>query len=146
MREVMIAGGARIEVIDRALKNGLGSKVVGASVGGGKLRAHLTDQSAVADESTARGILENYNVLVIQSDKNSIQADGSDTATITYSTAGSVDWVAYLDGQVYATGDEDAAGGLITLTLAVDVPGVYEVHVIERGGGFGTGFVQIGAV
>lgn len=146
MREVMIAGGARVGVVDRALRNALGSKIIGASSGGGKLRAHLTDQSAAADESKARTVLEQYNFLAISTDKTSISADGVDTATITYFTAGTVDWMAYLDGVEYASGEETAVGGVVTLTLAVEIPGEYEVHIIERVADYATGCVVIEAV
>lgn len=143
MREVEITGGARVEVVDRALRNKLGDKIVGASSGGGKVRAHLTDASAIADEQTAQTVLENYGALNLSVDKTAISADGVDTATITYATTGTVDYVVYLDGQVYSTGAEPDSGGTVTLTLATEIAGVYVVHIIERTGNCGTGQVQV---
>lgn len=146
MREVMIAGRGRVEVIDRALRNGIGIKVLGASAGGGKLRAHLAAHSAVVDERKALEVLEHYDHLAINADKNSIRADGVETATITYHGDGVVDWIVYLDDDVYAVGEEAAVNGVVTLELAAEIAGEYEVHIIERGGYCATGFVTVGAV
>lgn len=151
MREAMIVGYGRVEVIDLALRNALGIKVVGASTGGGQMRAHLSENSAVADEKKAVGVLERYGALTIESDKASIVANGTDTATIRYAGIGTVDWIAYLDGEVYATGEEMATASMITasmitLTLATEIRGQYEIHVISRGANAASGMVQVEAV
>jgi hypothetical protein len=143
MREAIVQGNGRVEVIDLALKNALGQKIVGASAGGGKMRAHLVGNSSIADENAARGVLEHYGSLAMTVDKTSIQANGTDIATISYAANGVVDWVAYVDGMEYSRGEETAVNGVVTLMLAVDDAGEYEVHVIERTGNCSSGSVMV---
>jgi len=110
----------------------------------------LKNTAIQADQDLVTSILGVYKSLPVQTDKATITADNADTATITCndaSFAGDTDLGFYVtaDGRNYGAGDVPVVGGVITLTLATDVAGIYVIEVWRKTGNYAHGFILVTA-
>ena len=138
-----------IEALDATLRGVMGSDIAGVSVGIYGVAVHFLVAPGAGD-SVATSILNAHNSLSVSSDKSSIDADGSDTATITCNDAAiagdsDVDYTVWLDGEVYtATTSTSVSGGQAQLTLATQDPGEYLIEIKRQGASnYESGYVRI---
>lgn len=110
--------------------------------------------SAILDSSAsldlALMVLNAHDQLVVLTNKASITADGSDTATITCNDAAigadaSVDYTVWLDGVLYSEGSDTVATGSVVLTLKTNIPGRYLIEVRRQSGNYASGYVEVTA-
>ena len=85
-----------------------------------------------------------HHSLPVTTDKAVIQADNSDTATITCSItsgASQVDYAVWLDNEPYtASASAPVSGGIVTLTLATALAGDYLIEITDD---IATGYIEI---
>lgn len=148
--DVQKAGIFRHSVLAQMMNRAFGEQSQGVQSGvttsGKGARLHLLVDSG-QNQAKANAILDNYDTLTVQTDKLEINDDDVDTATITCATIDpDMDWIAMLDGEVYATGTVSAVAGVVTLTLHSAVAGTFEVWIMRRTGTYASGHVTIGAV
>lgn len=110
----------------------------------GNLAAFMVDDAiSPANQVAVQNALNSIETLVVSKNKAAILANGVDTVTFTHNTAQpSVKWFCYLNGELYASGTESAVAGVVTLTLAVNVAGIYALHIINLNG-VGSGSTQV---
>lgn len=145
MADVMIIKEVSIHALATAIELALPGKTSGVSAGGGRSVVHLVAANPT-DEQIAANVIAQAGTLTVNRDTGYINANGSETATITHSTnEASVAYVVTRDGQLYSQGTAQASGGVITLTLATNLVGTYVVTIIHPSG-IGSGSVTILAV
>ena len=151
MQEVLVVKTAeQPNDLDGAIRAALGEKTTGVSTGPYGIRAHLTDAAGAADITLATNVLNGHDSLTVNTDKATITADGSDTATITCSDAAiasdpDADYAVWLDGNLYAQGSENLVGGVVTLTLKTSIIGVFQIEIRRKTGDFASGYVTVTA-
>lgn len=135
--------------LDNTIKTALPS-AIGISTGWYGVVAHLPDGASQSDEQLALSVLKAHDTLNVVTDKATIQADGSDTATITCddpALAGDADfaYTVWLDGEVYDNGTDTPSGGVATLTLATNIAGIYEIEIRRNTGDYASGVTTVEA-
>lgn len=145
MPDVTFIKDVPISVLAAAIELALPLKTSGVSSGAGRCVVHLLAANP-SDEQVAANVIAQAGTLTVNRDTGYINANGSETATITCATdQASMAYVVTREGQVYSTGTAQAAGGVVTLTLATNVVGTYVVSLIHPSG-IGSGSVTILAV
>jgi hypothetical protein len=112
----------------------------------------VTTRLASVTEVALSAFIAAHSSLNVTSNKTTIIADGTDTATITCSAAAiaadaSVDYAVWLDGVLYSEpASAPVASGAVTLTLATQEPGEYLIEIKRRGAGnYESGYITIRA-
>lgn len=129
------------------LKRTVGADHVGIVKNSVQLRVVLNDDAPefASKQSVVQAIVDSAESLTLATDKSVISADGVDVATITLALDETIDWRCTLDGDYYSSGEEAAVGGVISLELDTEYPGLYKVYVMRRGGNYASGVVTIAA-
>lgn len=102
----------------------------------GDLAAFLVDDAiSPANQVAVQNALNSIGSLLVTKNKAAILANGTDTVAFSHVTGeAAVKWFCYHNGALYASGRENAVGGVVTLTLAVSVPGTYAVYLVNLNG------------
>ncbi len=107
----------------------------------------------ILDEATLQAVVATHNSLSVSSDEATIQADGTDTATITCSDA-VIAPDSILDYQVYnletgsleMAGTVDVVSGIATLLFTTALAGTYLIELARQGSGnYETGYIEVEA-
>jgi len=133
MRNVTSDKIVNVTVMDPIVRNVLGDATVGMSAGPNGSIIHLVDGSA-QNVAIAEAAFEGYWALQVNADKETIQADNTDTVTITcndpqLANLTHVQYYVLFDGLQYAMGQAELVNGGITLELASDTPGDFIVII-----------------
>lgn len=139
--------GAMLTALDTIVQQVYGSGWYATASGPSGTRVILNDgESDVA----ANSIIQQFDSLLVTSDKVQITADDVDTATITVDTPdGSMDWLLVADDDalnVAGQGSKAAAAGQVSVTFATDIPGTYYIWLYRTQGNYACGHVTIEAV
>lgn len=151
MQNVVVAKpGIRTDALNVAVRSALGVQTTGVSVGSYGMIAHLVDGATSGDIALAEAVLNGHNTLVVGTDKATITADDSDTATITCSDAGlgadaAIDYTVWLDGELFAQGSDNVVGGTVSLTLKSAVAGTFVIEIRRQSGNYASGYVTVEA-
>jgi len=134
--------------LNNVVRTALGVKVVGISTGPYGLIAHLTDGANATDLALASTVLNAHNTLAVATDKATITANNSDTATITCSDEAisgdsDMDYAAWWNGALYSEGSVSVTGGAIELTLATSLVGTWLIEVRRQTGDYASGYVTV---
>jgi len=94
-------------------------------------RIHFRDGTSVEGQALAQSIADAYETYAIETNKTAIETNGIDTAVITLNLDETVDYVVTRNNALYASGQAEPEGGVITLNLATILEGVYVVELIS---------------
>ena len=134
-----------IVAIDLMARNILGDTISGVSVSS-NTRVHLIDDSQ-ANQGKAQAILDNFDELLISADKTAMTEGDSDPVVSCHDALiaddSDVNYIVLLDGDDYASGMDTVVAGVVDLTLASPVAGVYEVFIYRTTGNYASGSVTI---
>ena len=121
------------------------SNLAGVSSGAYGTTVHLDNGYTNDDIANVQALFAGANSLSVNTDKNTITADDTDTATITLSTAeSSINYYVTLDNLDYASGHVTPSSGTATLELSTSLTGNYRVYMINPDG-INAGHVDITA-
>ncbi len=139
------------QAIDQVIRSALGAATTGTSTGPQGMTAHLTDEATPEQKELAQTILNAHNQLTVLTNKETITADGADTATITCSDAAigadaAIDYAVWLDGVEYDSGSDTLATGTAELTLATNTAGTYLIEIRRHSGNYASGYVTVEAL
>ena len=132
--------------LDAVARYILGDATSGCSTTDHHARIHLLDESQ-SNQDTASAILNYFGDLIVSSDI-SLMTEGDPDPIITCSDPAilsdtEVGYVVLLDGLEYAAGTDTISAGVVSLTLANPVAGVYEVIVYRLWENYASGSVVI---
>ncbi len=133
-------------VIDLIVREAI-PETIGLSTGSYGTIVHLPDDAEAADQALASDIMEAFGNLVVTADKTTMTEGDADPiitcADASISGDADVGYVVLLDGIEYASGIDTVDAGVVTLTLASPVAGVYEVFIYRQTGNYASGSVVI---
>lgn len=143
---------AHIATLDTAARFALAT-CTGAARGGdwGKIVFPLNHTITSEENTLAQTVINAIDTLTVATDKATIDADDTDTATITCNDSAiasdtEVEYRIYLNGALYSEGTAPvAAGEMEDLTLTAPVSGTYRVDIHRTNDDFATGSVTITA-
>ena len=123
------------------------SVATGVSTGPYGTIIHVLDGGQV---QPANEVFAGIGALAVTTDKSTIVANGSDTATVncnapSISGDATVGYVVTLDGNPYSTGTTPVSAGAVQLTLNTVVAGRYDIHLYRLNPTYQSGTVVVTA-
>lgn len=132
--------------LDAALRAQFGSAISGATKDSQGVRVNFDGSPSLANQAAAESIVLGHGSIALTVDQGSIDADGVDSAVVSWSGEDGVDSfdvTVYLGGEVFNSDTDSAAP--FQLTFSTDVAGSYVV-MVQKVGTNETGFISVEAV
>lgn len=148
--EIEREGTYHVGLLDAAGRAALGGQCTGAGAGAGWGKLLLDDLASPAYQQLARDVLEQYGMLLMQTDKTSIAANDVELATITCSDAAlaedaTVDYRVWRNGDLWASGTAPVTAGTVTLEFGTNLAGRYLIAILRQYHARKSGYVWVEA-
>ena len=139
-----------VDKLDEVLRTVIGADYQGYSRAPNGNTLTFLDSVSAGEQATALAMVTAHHTLVVGTDKATITADDSDTATITCSDGGlgadaMVDYTVWRNNVLYSEGSANVVGGTVTLTLKSAVAGTFVIEVRRQVDNYASGYVALAA-